>query len=137
MALIEEALYATAVSNVQLAALIGTRWYGPVLEQFADKPAVTVQMISSESVMSHSGYSGLERVRMQITVWGACHLDVLQAVFRIERMLVGFRGVLAPGVAPVTVGRIFKAGRTDLGREPSQKLFKTALDLMIDYTVET
>lgn len=135
MAYIEEALREQALADPALAAVIGDRWYGPTLEVAIGDPAITVQCISDVSEYSQAGYSGLERARYQLTVWASSHLQVIQVMALIERAFSGYRGVMGTTVA-VHVGRMWKAGRTDLGREPGQKVYKSSLDFMIDYTVQ-
>ena len=128
---IEEGLRTYALADPDLAAMVGTRWYGPTLEQFSAVPAITVSCVSNASVHSQQGYSGLETARYQLTVWATTQAAVLPVLFRLERLLDGYRGPMGE----VIVGRCMKAGRTDLGREPGQKLYSMAVDFVLDYTV--
>lgn len=128
---IEEGLRTYALADAALSALIGTRWYGPTLEEFTAFPAVTVQCISNTSVESQQGYSGLERARYQLTVHAESQIAALPVVRRLERLFDGVRGVFGT----VSVGRSRKAGRNDAGRDPGQKLYRISLDVFIDYTV--
>lgn len=128
---IEEGLRTYALADAELEAMVGTRWYGPTLEQFSAVPAVTVQCISNTSAHSQQGYSGLETARYQLTVWATTQAAALPVLFRLERLLDGFRGQMGM----VSVGRCWKAGRTDLGRDPGQKLYSVAIDFVFEYTV--
>lgn len=134
MLLFEEALYQTLAADSALAALVGTRIYGPVLEQGAAFPAITIQAISDIPEMSHSGDSGLVMTRIQMTVFGKCHLDTLRVCFRLEQMFQAFRGSLGVTEAVHATGK--KANRYVIPREPNQNVWMSAIDFIFYYNRE-
>lgn len=95
-------------------------------------PALTYQIISNDLGYSHSGYSGLTDVRVQITVWSQTFKsgEAIETAFKVQppNGPNGFKGTQSG----VQFDRIFLIpGRTDF--EPSTQIHQRILDLMIGY----
>jgi hypothetical protein len=130
---IEQGLRAWAMADPYLVSLIDARWYGPVMEQGSALPCVTVQQIgSADEAPTHQGHSGLERARLQVTVWSSCQMRAIQISERIKRRIDGFRGSL--GGMPV--GRVAVASTVDMGREPGQNVYQRVVELIVWYRLD-
>ena len=66
MAELEEAVYAILVGDAGVTALVEARVYPQKIPQDVGLPAVAYLRVSKRRVKSHSGPSGLARVRMQV-----------------------------------------------------------------------
>lgn len=130
---IEQGLRSWAMADAYLVALIDGRWYGPVMEQGSALPCVTVQQVgSADEAPTHQGHSGLERARLQLTVWSSCQMRAIQISERIRRRLDGFRGSLGG----MHVGRIGVVNTMDLGREPGQNVYQRVVEILIWYRLD-
>lgn len=129
---VEQGLRAWAMADTYLVALIGDRWFGPMLPAGVDLPAVTVQLISSiDESPTHQGHSGLERARLQVTVWSACWTRAIQISERIKRRIDNLTGTLGG----IPVGRVAVVGTIDQGRESGRNVYQRSIDLVIWYRV--
>lgn len=129
-----EGMRAHALADPQLAALLSDdemfRWYGPVLEQASDLPAVTVQQIAGmDSAATHQGHSGLERARYQITIWSACRPKLVQLTWAIHRRFHNWRG----SMGGIQVQHSEKVGQVDLGQNGPRNTYQRALDFVFLY----
>lgn len=130
---IEQGLRTWAMADPYLVSLIDARWYGPVMEQGSALPCVTVQQIgSADEAPTHAGHSGLERARLQVTVWSSCQMKAIQISERIRRRIDGFSGSLGG----MHVGRVAVATVADLGREPGQNVYQRVVELVIWYRLD-
>ncbi|HBV97778.1 MAG: hypothetical protein JL50_02945 [Peptococcaceae bacterium BICA1-7] len=67
MPLIEERLYGYLSGYAGLIALVADRIYPLVAPQDVEKPYCVYMQVSNTRIHSHSGYSGLQRPRMQVS----------------------------------------------------------------------
>jgi len=88
----EEGLVTYLSENVELTGLIGDRLYPLALPQSPTMPAVVYQEISAVPEYSQSGYSDLERTRMQFKCWANTLLMAKQIKAVLRMALSGFRG---------------------------------------------
>jgi hypothetical protein len=135
MEFIEEAIRAHALGDPAIVAIINDRWHSVDLPERTAFPAVTMQQISGVPEHSHAGHSGLEHSRYQFTIWSDCHLKALRLAFAIERRFDAFRGRMG-GDDGIEVGRSAKINRVNLGRDPGQKIHRTAIDFRISHQVD-
>lgn len=140
MATFSEALKDLINSYSGITALIGAlptmRYYPLRLPQPPiTYPAITYQIISNDLGYSHSGFSGLTDVRVQLTIWSQTFKsgEAIEIAFKQKPSDSpagpnGFRGTQSG----VQFDRIFLIpGITDF--EPSTQIHQRTLDLMIGY----
>lgn len=135
--MIEESIREHALAVPILANMIGTRWYGPVMPQLAEFPCVTVSRVSGEQIMSHDGFSGLERARYQIDVRADCQLKVRQICSYIEKAFrppVG--GQIGGPNYRLNCSYIERVGVRDMGQDPVLNIAWRSLDFMFLYEVQ-
>src|SRR4051794_21756083 len=117
-----------------ITAIIGTnpmRYYPIRLPQPPIVyPAITYQRIDAQGVYSHSGYSGVKDVRLQLTIWAQTFdaADLLENAIRAITPvgLNGFHGTQST----VQIDRLFIVdGATDF--DPATQIHMRTLDLLL------
>jgi hypothetical protein len=99
---IVEALRDYVLADSTISGLIGSRMYAAILPQHPTMPAITYQIISGDSVISHDGSSGLENPTIQIDCWADTYSQ-MDALFNAVRKRLNvasgtFLGVEVQGV---------------------------------------
>jgi hypothetical protein len=116
---LEEGIVTYLRARTGITALVSTRIYDQVVptpdegEPDANYPAITYQVISNNSVMSHQGSSGLAFVRVQFNCWGRTKLEVLSIRNALMDALNGFKGLFGT----VVVGACLKVDERDMPNE--------------------
>ena len=95
-------------------------------------PAITYQRVDSVGVYAHSGYSGLQNARIQLTIWAQTYAqgDAIETVLRAQPPtgINGFRGTQSG----LQIDRIFLTdGLTDFDTDTS--IHQRTIDLLIGY----
>lgn len=114
-------------SLTAVTAIIGTnpmRWYPQTYGQNPVYPLITYYVIDGVDTYSHSGYSGLVDIRVQLALWGKKFVDCENLMQALED---GFRG-LREG----TIDRVFCQDHGSDYNETTQT-HKRYLDLMIGW----
>lgn len=131
--LLFEGLEAYCLGNAYLGAAVDARVYNTMLPQGAVLPAVTFQDISGvDPAPTMQGQSGVERTRIQFTVWskdpttGSKIADVLKRIFN------GFRGWMGQAVQ---VGAVLYQSSQNMGRLPGQNVYQRTVDFMFVHEV--
>lgn len=73
MAVLETLVYQVLRDHAGVSALVSGRVYPLMLPQGCALPAISYQRVSTDHVASMDGYSGLERVRVQIDVMASTY----------------------------------------------------------------
>lgn len=79
MAILETLIYQTLRDHGGISALVSGRVYPLMLPQGCSLPAISYQRVSTDYIVSVGGYSGLERVRIQI--------DVMASTYAVSKAL--------------------------------------------------
>ena len=114
-------------SLTAVTALIGInpmRWYPQKYPQNPVYPLVTYYIIDGTDTYAHSGFSGLEDIRVQLSIWGKQFIDCEAVLIALQN---GFRG-LREG----TIDRCFCVDQGSDYNETTQT-HKRYLDLLIGY----
>lgn len=139
MATFSEALKNLVNSLTDVTALIGAlptmRFYPVRLPQTQTPvyPAITWQRIDDVLPYSHSGYSGLIDIRVQLTIWSTTFLsgETVEAALRQMPADGGLNGYVGT-VSGIKFDRIFIVdGITDF--EPGTQIHQRTMDLLIGY----
>lgn len=123
--MIEEDLVAYVTNLPGVAAIIGDRMTPLVVEQGADLPALSYQVIDTPRVRSHSGPSGLAHPRVQFNCVSKDYTEAKLLAQAIRFGVDGFRGSWN--------GRSVSAearGEND-DRDPTTGRFTRMLDVII------
>jgi hypothetical protein len=88
-----EGLKTHLLASAAVSALVADRIYFGNLPQRPTYPAVTVNFLPGISVNSNDGYSGLDRMRVQVDAWssGSEQARILAAALKVA--LASFSGV--------------------------------------------
>jgi len=127
---IEEGIVHLLKNNAGVSALVGTRIYAQKLPQNPIMPALTYQLITPMSLISHQGMSGTAYSRYQITGWDTTELGII-ALMKAVRICLGcYKGTV--GVAPntVVIQALLPVGGYET-YEPTTGLFMRSLDFEI------
>lgn len=127
---IEDGIVYLLKNNAGVSALVGTRIYAQKLPQNKTMPALTYQLITPMSLISHQGMSGTAHPRYQITGWDTTELGVITLMKAVRICMSCYKGTV--GVAPNTV--VIQASLPVGGYEtyePETGLFMRALDFEI------
>lgn len=95
---IGEIFYTLLATNSTLVTLLGgagdtLRIYPKRLPLDPSLPAITYDLIDQERKQSHSGYSGLNQARIQVTIWGEGY-DSTQAILDQVLTFIGYKSIL-------------------------------------------
>lgn len=97
--MVEQDILTALTSGSPSPTSAGDRVYGLVLPTLANPklPAVSYQRVSNVPVVSLSGHSGIDHVRMQVDSWAATYggAKVLSAEVRVAMTAAGFKALLA------------------------------------------
>jgi hypothetical protein len=96
---IEEALYAWAVANGSISALIDSRVYPDSLPQKPTLPAVVYRRVAAELEMAHDGPIDLEYSRFRFHCYGDTPKTARTVANTIKSELNGYKGTLGGLVA--------------------------------------
>lgn len=127
---IEDGIVYRSLNYAGISALIGDRIFAQKLTQNPVMPALTYQLITPMSLISHQGMSGTAYPRYQITGWDTTELGVIALMKAVRLCWSGYKGTV--GVAPNTV--VIQASLPVGGYEtyePETGLFMRALDFEI------
>lgn len=123
---IEEDLYAYMSTYAGLTELVGTRIYPLVAPQNVQKPYCTYQKISTGRQYSHSGYSGLQRPRMQVS----CYAETYSQAKAVAAQVVA--AVEAWSAANARVQAALQENEQDFYDEET-KLYYVPVDIFCYY----
>lgn len=95
-------------------------------------PSITYQEIDATGVYAHSGYSGIQTPRVQLTIWAQTFAssDALRTALRAlpPDGINGYRGI----VGGIQIDRIFMVdGATEF--DPNTQIHMRIIDLLIGY----
>jgi hypothetical protein len=127
---IEEGIVYLLKNNAGVSALVGTRVYAQKLPQTPTTPALTYQLITPRSLISHQGMSGTAYPRYQITGWDTTEAGISALMKAVRICMSCYKGTV--GAAPNTV--VIQASLPVGGYEtyePETGLFMRALDFEI------
>lgn len=93
MTMLETSLYEVLTTGAQISALVGDRMYPTRLPQGATLPALTYSRVSSVRQYTHSGPSGLDDARIQVTCWDTTYdgAKALATAVRQDLEAAGYR----------------------------------------------
>lgn len=134
---IEYAVRSLALTDSQIAALIGTRWYPkPAPEGSSTYPYVDYQRIDTVPSSSHNNIDrskiapGFAKTRLQLTLWGTLYDQVQTLCDHLARVLRDYKG--SAGSPAVRIDRIQWLSDRDDYDEIVQKR-QRIIDLMIQH----
>lgn len=98
---VEEDLVRVLLVNAGVSALVGgpdgARIYALTLPQRVTLPAIRYQVISTSPEVAHTGPSGLQRNRVQLTVHAGSYVSAQAVAGALRRALDGKKGLFGPG----------------------------------------
>lgn len=97
MAQTEKLVYALLSADATVTAYTGSRIYPVLLREAAAFPALTYQRISGGRVYSLSGYSDLQKCRVQIDCWATSYGTAKELSYGVQSAMVAsgtFKAVL-------------------------------------------
>lgn len=100
MAGIVAAVRSRLLQDATITQLVGTRIYPSVLPQPPAFPSITIQVVGSNTVLSHQGYSGLLSDLVQIDAYSKTQVEADALARRIRNMIDGWRGTAAQVTSP-------------------------------------
>lgn len=119
---IVEALRDYVLADATVSGLIGARMYPAILPQDPTMPAITYQIISGDSVISHDGPAGLENPTIQIDCWAATYSGMDALFNAVRKRLNGASGAFSG----VEVQGIFMVRKRDLYDDEAKLHRRTA-----------
>lgn len=123
---VETDLYSRLSTYADLATLVSTRIYPFVAPQSVNKPYCTYQKISSGRMYSHSGYSGLQRPRMQVTCYAETYAQAKAVAAEAIAAIEGWPA------ANASVQSAFFENEEDFYDEET-KLYQIPVDFFVYY----
>lgn len=128
--MIEVDLRTHFLAQAPIAAIVGTRMYPLQLPQGATLPALTYQVISGVSEITHDGPSDLGNRRIQIDCWAPSgntgYQQVVELAGAVRRAVSGYMGSM--GTNPATNAR--KINERDIP-EPETKLWRRMIEISL------
>ena len=120
---IETVLYNRLKTYPGLTAIISARVYAVIAPDEATKPYVTYQKISPGRDYSHSGYSGLQKPRIQVSSYALTYEEA-------EAIDTQVTAALESWVGQDTVQAVFKDGERE-GYERDNELYYRSSDFFV------
>lgn len=137
---LEQAIRTHLLNDPVLASYLGDdAVYFSTLPNDARLSAIVLQEISAvDPSPTHSGHSGIENRRFQLTIWTDCVHKRVRIKTRLERYLNNKNVVVGQldGSDGIWCPRIWKANQTDLGLDPGRRLFMYAMDFIFSEKVQ-
>lgn len=124
--MIEEDLYSHLSTFTGLTALVGDRVYPVTAPQTVQAPFCVFFKVSDARIYSHQGFSGLERVRVQISCYAETYLEAKQVA---EQVTAAMEAWLA---ANVKVQASFQENELDM-YDSETGLYHVPVDFFIWY----
>jgi len=84
--MIAEAIRTLLVDDAEVAEIVAARVYPLVLPQSPTLPAITLQRVSNQTVISQDG-PGMERPRIQVDCWASTYLAARELAAAVKACL--------------------------------------------------
>lgn len=137
---LERAIIDRIKADATMATLVGTKVFAGVANPNTQLPYVLIQQISAVPFYTMGGDSNVHQTRYQFEFYSGVYESVISARDRFIQIFSGFRGDLAPALAPygpVTVQRLHLVDQRLDPQSPTDgsqnHVFRLGQDWEIDY----
>lgn len=88
----ESDLYNRLSGDTVISSLVGTRIYPSAAPQNTIRPYCVYQLVNKPHIYSHSGYSGLSQLKVQLISYGDSYQDAKQVAAAVTSLMESWPG---------------------------------------------